>query len=77
MTLTRMLLLNAAPIAHILVSAITKYPAYKRPLLYAVGASTALMVINRLYLMGDAGYPGSEGGKDANKHWHEKITHGT
>ena len=53
-----------APLAHIFVSSMKKYPAFKRPLAVAVVLSTISMVGNRLYLMGDAGYPGAEGAKD-------------
>jgi hypothetical protein len=49
-----------APIAHIFVSTMTKFPAHKKLLLTGVIVSTATMVANRLFLMADAGYPGGE-----------------
>ena len=52
-----------APLAHIFVSAISKYPHLKRPLAAAVALSTVTMVGNRLFLMHHAGYPGGEGDK--------------
>lgn len=56
-----------APLAHIFVSLSKRYPQYKRPLLWLVVGSTAFAVVNRLWLMGDAGYPGSEdSSEDAN-----------
>ncbi len=52
-----------APVAHILVSASKTFPRHKKVLLWAVVASTVTAVGNRLWLMGDAGFPGAEGGK--------------
>lgn len=49
-----------APLAHIFVSATTRFPQHKRLLWGAVGVSTVAMLVNRMVLMHDAGYPGSE-----------------
>jgi hypothetical protein len=57
-----------APVAHIFVSATRMFPRHKRLLLGLVAVSTATAVINRLWLMGDAGFPGAEGGKDSDRY---------
>lgn len=57
----------AAPLAHIFVSMMKQHPQYRRPLLGLVVASTVLAVGNRVFLMQDAGYPGVEGSKGADR----------
>lgn len=52
-----------APIAHILVSASTRYKKYRTPILGLVAISTAVAVWQRLYFMKHSGYPGAEGNK--------------
>lgn len=52
-----------APIAHVLVSSthlFSKRPHLKRWVWIGVGISTVSMVLNRLWLMNHAGYPGGE-----------------
>ena len=53
----------AAPLAHMLVSAMRRHPQYKRPLAWGVVAATVGAVVTRVALMGHAGYPGGEGEK--------------
>ena len=50
----------AAPIPHVFVSLMRKYPQHKVLMFKAVVATTFAAVFTRLVLMGDAGYPGKE-----------------
>ena len=53
----------AAPIPHVFVSLMTRYPQHKVKMFQAVVLTTGLAVLTRLILMNDAGYPGKEGQK--------------
>ncbi len=56
-----------APIPHIFVSLMNKYPQHKKKMLQAVIWTSVLAVVTRLVLMNDAGYPGHERLKDRPK----------
>lgn len=52
-----------APFAHILVTHLKTFPKHRRPLLWAIAATTAATVGVRMVLMADSGYPGAERAK--------------
>jgi hypothetical protein len=57
-----------APVAHLFVTATAQFPKRRRVLLALVAGATVTAVLNRLWLMGDAGYPGYEGSKGRDRY---------